>query len=209
MIGCLCLWRKQQRAEWEILCVVCVYWKKMQNLTSRRSRWQRIGDIDWPASHVVFLLRVQSFITTLWFSLFEPKGSSTKQLSTGGKLSGDRYAAQLSSARPVVSAVIMLSKRNCLNSLECFINLLSSENKSIWWHIPTLSDSINRIAWKVLWLRPVEILFASRVKKNNGSCDFKPCNWALFFCNWDYIVQSHNTIFHSWEFAACNCFFKS
>jgi len=61
---------------------------------------------------------VQSFITALPLSLLEPKASSTKQLSNGGKLSGDRYAAQLSSARAVVSAVIMLSKRNRGNSLE-------------------------------------------------------------------------------------------
>lgn len=128
-----------------------------------------MGDIDsWLASHVVSLSLSRAALS---FSLFELKASSTQKLSNGGKLSGDRYSAQLSSARAVVSAVIMLSERNRWNSLESFINLRSSENKSIWWHIPTLSENINNIVRKILWVRPVEACF--------HLCDFTSHNVTI------------------------------
>lgn len=34
---------------------VHIHFKTMQNLTSRRSWWHGIGDIDWTTSHTVFL----------------------------------------------------------------------------------------------------------------------------------------------------------
>ncbi len=157
-----------------------------------------------------FPLRVQSFITALCFSQFEPKGSSTKQLSTRGKLSGDRYAAELSSARAVVSAVIMLSKETA--EIHWNVLLTSSPVRTNQYgdifppYQRVLTVSYGRCRGSDLW----KTSFCLRVK-NKGNCDFKPCNCALISCNCDYILQCDYlpTQSHKWDFASRNCTFIS
>lgn len=149
-----------------------------------------MGDIDsWLASHVVSLSvsRALSRLSALVYLSRRPL--APKNFPMEENFQAIDTLLSCPSARAVVSAVIMLSKRNRWNSLECFINL-SSENKSIWWHIPTLSENINHIVRKILWVRPVGACF--------HLCDFTSHNvtisrnYDLVSCHFDFISCNNN-----------------